>query len=129
MPSDHLGLGPFLSQVRSRAEKFDAEELRALLLAHAESLQPAARAPFLSIFTPAPASARTAEDRTLLDDIAAFVGRVRGGEYVDGWGWDDHLHDERNWGDESWVIEMDELFAHAAAAFLGSDRRLARAVT
>lgn len=126
MPSDHLGLGPFLSQVRSRAEKFDAEELRALLLAHAESLEPAARAPFLSIFTPARASARTAEDRTLLDDIAAFVGRIRGGDYVDGWGWDDDLHDERNWGDESWVIEMDELFAHAAAAFLGSDRHLAR---
>ena len=126
MPSDHLGLGPFLSQVRSRADKFDAEELRALLLAHAESLEPAARAPFLSMFTPVPASARTPDGRTLLDDIAAFAGRIRCEEYVDGWGWDDDLHDERNWGDESWVIEMDELFARAAAAFLGSDRHLAR---
>jgi len=46
MPSDHPGLGPFLSQVRTRVDGFDADELRALLLAHAESLEPAARAPF-----------------------------------------------------------------------------------
>ena len=126
MPSDHPGLGPFLSQVRTHVDGFDADELRARLLAHAESLEPAARAPFLSIFTVASAPVRTADDSTLLDDIGAFVGRIRDGEYVDGWGWDDDLHDERNWGDESWVTEMDELFSRVSVAFLGSDRHLAR---
>jgi hypothetical protein len=110
----------------SRVESLDAGELRTLLLVHAESLEPAARGPFLSIFTSASAPARPAEDVSLLDDIAAFAGRIRGGAYVDGWGWDDDLHDERSSGDESWVIEMDELFSQAAAAFLGSDRQLAR---
>jgi hypothetical protein len=54
MPSDHPGLGPFLSQVRSRAEECDAEALRALLLAHAETLEPAARAPFCRSSPPRP---------------------------------------------------------------------------
>jgi len=126
MPSEHPGLGPFLSQVRTRVDRLDARQLRALLLAHAESLEPAARLPFLSSFDAATTPAETADDAVLLDDIAAFVERVRGGDYFDGWGWDDDLHEERSWGDESWVTEMDELFSRAATAFLGGGRHLAR---
>jgi len=125
MPPAHPGLGPFLAQLRSRLDGLHAQELISLLLAHAESLAPAERQPFLAIFAAEP-PATTAGGAGLLEEIAAFVERLRGGEYVDGWGWDDDLHAERNWGDESWVTEMDELFCEAAAAFLGGEPHLAR---
>jgi hypothetical protein len=62
----------------------------------------------------------------LLADIDAFVDRVRSGAFFEDWGWDDDLHEERAWGDESWVGEMDDLFAVAADAFLAGDHALAR---
>lgn len=41
-------------------------------------------------------------------------------------GWDDDLHDERSFGDESWADEMDDLLGGAETAFLDGDLDLAR---
>jgi hypothetical protein len=62
----------------------------------------------------------------LLADIKAFEGRLESGAYVEGWGWDEDLHDERSFGDESWSDEMDDLLAGAESAFLDGDLDLAR---
>lgn len=105
-----------------------AEELRALLVTHAERLPARERAPFLDIFFAAPAdgSAEPAVDEPLLAEIDAFAARLRSGAYLEGWGWDDGLHEERAYGDESWADEMDALFGGAADCFLAGDLELAR---
>lgn len=38
---------------------------------------------------------------TLIDEIEEFAQRVENGEYCDGWGWDEEIYEERDWGDES----------------------------
>ncbi|MHB1461235.1 MAG: hypothetical protein ACYC1M_08150 [Armatimonadota bacterium] len=59
-------------------------------------------------------------------DIETFLQDIESGEYFDGWGWDDSIHDERAFGDESWVGEMDDLFSRASAMYLAGHRDLAR---
>jgi hypothetical protein len=118
-----------------------AQEMSAALLAHAECLPAHERASFLEVFAPVePPSAggeagrgatvavasTGADDEMLLADIEAFEGRLESGAYVDGWGWDEDLHDERSFGDESWADEMDDLLAGAESAFLDGDLDLAR---
>ncbi|MCP9491563.1 MAG: hypothetical protein MSC31_17060 [Solirubrobacteraceae bacterium MAG38_C4-C5] len=117
------GLGPFLDALGERLDALDARELRAAVLAHAEQLEPRERAPLLARF----AAGRPAEVAApgLLADVEAFTDRLCGGAYFDDWGWDDDLHEERAWGDESWVGEMDALFARASEAFLAGDLELA----
>jgi hypothetical protein len=66
-----------------------------------------------------------AADEMLLADIKAFVGRLESGAYVEGWGWDEDLHDERSFGDGSWADEMDDLLGGAESAFLDGDLDLA----
>jgi hypothetical protein len=136
-----LGLGPFLNELESRLRALSAQEMSAALLAHAECLSARERASFLEIFalveppsggdedsrgaTVAGVSAGAAEGM-LLADIKAFEGRLESGAYVEGWGWDEDLHDERSFGDESWADEMDDLLGGAETAFLDGDLDLAR---
>ena len=77
MPPANPGLGPFLAQLRSRLDGLHAQELISLLLAHAESLAPAERQPFLSILAAEP-PATTAGGAGLLEEIAAFVELLHG---------------------------------------------------
>ncbi|MBN1174715.1 MAG: hypothetical protein JXA67_21320 [Micromonosporaceae bacterium] len=125
------GLKEFLTVLDSRLAALPAEQLRAVLIGHAERLAARDRAAFLAIF-PATAAAPggsglpVPDAGALLADIDAFVEQVRSGAYFEGWGWDDDLHEERAWGDESWAGEMDDLFAGAADAFLAGDLDLAR---
>jgi hypothetical protein len=134
-----LGLGPFLNELESRLQALSVDETRAALLAYAESLPMRARSAFLGVFgvgestenggaggtIPAPAGAALASD-TLLSAVEVFVKRLESGSYVEGWGWDDDLHDERSFGDESWADEMDILFSGAGSVFLEGDLALAR---
>jgi hypothetical protein len=126
----------FVTSLEKRLRTMSAKEIRAALLAHANTLPGAQRSAFLAIFTDAPDTsgdtkpADTAwpvEDDPLLDEIDAFVAHLASGAYVDGFGWDHEIHDERSFGDESWVWEMDALFASAQDAFLGGQLSLARA--
>jgi len=131
------GLGEFLAALEQRLAAIPVEDLRAALVAHAERLPAGNREAFLAIFpahapgtrasqVPGPRLAACPDGPRLLADIDAFVDRVRSGTFFEGWGWDDELHEERAWGDESWVGGMDDLFAAAADAFLAGDLALAK---
>ncbi len=135
-----FGLGPFLDELDRRLSALGSEEVRQVLLDHAEGLPASQRAAFLEIFRSAERNASTRraaaeppakvvpdEDaEALLADIDAFAESVREGTYFEGWGWDHELHEERAFGDESWVSEMDSLFEAAGAAFVDGDLELAR---
>jgi len=127
------GLGSFLDALEARLGELTAEQMKAALLAHAEQLVPREREPFLAIFAEAEldrdggdALGEGGERDPLLVEIDAFVERLRAGRYVDGWGWDPEICDERAFGDDSWVEEMNDLFAAANAVFLDGDMQLAR---
>ena len=127
------GLASFLDALEARLGELTPEQVNALLLAHAEQLTPREREPFLAIFVEAEFDRRSGdalaggrEPDPLLAEIDAFVERLRAGSYVDGWGWDPEIYEERAFGDESWAEEMDDLFAAANAAFLDGDLQLAR---
>jgi hypothetical protein len=133
--SARQGLGEFLAVLEQRLAALPVEDLRAALVAHAERLPAGNREAFLAIFpapgtrasqVPGPRPAARPDGTRLLADIDAFIDRVRSGAFFEGWGWDDELHEERAWGDESWVAKMDDLFATAADAFLAGDLALAK---
>lgn len=102
-----MRLGPFLRQLSVRLEALEQGELRRLVLVYAERLNSGERDAFLARFPPAgetaEAEARQSTGSTLLQDVDQFVERLSSGEYVDGWGWDPDIYDERAFGDESWA--------------------------
>ena len=124
----------FLSTLQERLADMTADEIRARLVEHARSLPSSERSAFLGIFTaksPSRTRRRTPTSRrastpSLLHDIDRFVQQLSSGQYFLGFGWDDEIHDERSFGDESWTLEMDALFAAAQQAFLDEDLELAR---
>lgn len=125
MKKEKMGLGPFLKEVEKQIDGLSKEELKAILLMKAKNLKPTEREFFLAELSPEKKAEVAADDDTLLTDIDYFVKRVEDGEYSHGWGWDDEIHDEREWGDESWADEMDELFDRTDEVFLSGDIKLA----
>ena len=63
----------------------------------------------------------------LLTDIDDLAHRIESGDFFQGFGWDDEIHDERSYGDESWAGEMSEYFREAHDAFSTGRLGLARA--
>jgi hypothetical protein len=128
------GLGPFLKTLEDRLSALSPDEIREALLAHAERLPGRDREPFLAIFPPPGRRAAAERHRPvasdpadpLLRDIERFVDKARSGDFVEGWGWDDDIHDERAFGDESWAQDLEDLFVDAGEAFVGGDLALAR---
>ncbi len=57
-----------------------------------------------------------------------FAIRVQEGEYCDGWGWDDAIYEERDWGDESWSEEMDAFFLKARKLLMQGDSKHAEKI-
>jgi len=133
MADEAVTLQRFLFALTDRLAALPTEQLRAVLLAHATTLPPRDRAGFLDLFAaPVPAGSAHLEnvdavDDELLADIEDFVSKVASGAYYQGYGWDDALHDQRSFGDESWVFEMDGLFEGAQQAFLSGQFGLAQA--
>lgn len=124
----------FLSALQERLTDMTPDELQAHLVEHARSLPSSQRSAFLDIFTgtnPSRTRRRTptskqASKRSLLSDIDRFVQRLSSGHYFTGFGWDDEIHDERSFGDESWTLEMDALFTATQRVFIDEDLGLAR---
>jgi len=124
----------FITSLDQRLREMSVEEIRAALLVHADELTGAQRNAFLSIFTSTPFTPGNempdttwpVDDDPLLDEIDAFVASLASGKYFEGYGWDDEIHDQRSFGDESWVGEMDDLLLGAQDAFLAGELGLAR---
>lgn len=134
MRDAHPSLQTFLASLQERLATMSVEDLRERLLEHARALPSSQRTAFLGVFTEnAPArprkrtssSPKKAEGDSLLGDIDSFVERLASGRYFLGYGWDDEIHDERSFGDESWTLEMDAFLTAAQQAFVREDLRLA----
>jgi hypothetical protein len=61
-----------------------------------------------------------------LREIGAFGERTENYEYTNGWGWDDEYGEERAWGDDSWVAEIDSLFERINDFYEAGDYAQAR---
>lgn len=129
----------FLAALEQQLQAMSEEEVAAALLTHARELPRAERAAFLAIFTEAastndadaapdtPDTSWPVDADPLLDEIDAFAERLASGTYHEGFGWDPEIRAERAFGDESWAVEMDELFGSAHHAFVTGALGLARA--
>lgn len=131
-------LGSYFQELRRRLDALEKAQLVERLVAYAGRLGAGERERLLAALgSEARSSGEDMEvvattgaggtgDPALLDDVASFVAALEGGDYVQGWGWDDAIGDERMWGDESWALEMDVLFARADRAFYAGELELAR---
>ncbi|MDD2282173.1 MAG: hypothetical protein PHD92_02130 [Eubacteriales bacterium] len=105
-----LSYKEFMDEIRQRLKDFSLDDYKNLILHWAGEVLPAERRRFLGKLAP---TANPRINHDLIDDVSAFARRVEKGDYCDGWGWDDDIHEERDWGDESWAGEMDDFFLQA----------------
>jgi hypothetical protein len=113
-----LTLKEFMMALKARIDQYTHEELKEIILARGMALAPRERALFLDEFvlpkkkraTKGPKKDRNEEDGLLLKKIESFGRRAEKYEFTTGWGWDHEYGDERAWGDDSWVSEIDDLF-------------------
>jgi len=104
-----LSYKEFIEEVEKQLGNLSTKELRNLILSWAAEDHPSRRHDFLDKLKPSKQKqAVIIDEETLIKDIEAFSKRVENGEYCDGWGWDDAIYEERDWGDESWAEEMDQ---------------------
>lgn len=117
-----LSYKQFMDQIKARLEKLEAAQLRELILNMADHELPAHRPAFLTKLTlPRRSSKGGVNGKTLLNEIDALMKRVADGDYCEGWGWDDDLGEERDWGDESWANEVDGFFRQACTMMMQGD--------
>lgn len=121
-----LTLGPFLQKLEKRLQFLTPDRLREVLLRHARELTAKERENFLAIFLERDEPViKPVYDPELIPDINSFIKDLENGEYCDGWGYDREIGEERAFGDETWTVEMDDLFDRAADVFLSGNRSLA----
>ncbi len=123
--SSDLSFREFIERVESRVDGYSIETLREIMLDWAKNTPPKKRHDFLDKLVPPAPSPHPVSAAELLDEIDALATRVRNGDYCTGWGWDDAIREERDWGDESWTYEMDPLFAEAREALMNERPGLA----
>jgi len=116
----------FMEEVRIRLKNLSREDFRNLILYWASQKHPSMRQDFLDELIPQNQKHEVVSNvGMLMDKIEAFAQRVENGEYCDGWGWDDAIHEERDWGDESWAEEMDEFFLQSRRLLQQGEYKLA----
>lgn len=124
-----LSLKEFIENLTIRMEGLSHNELKKILLDHAESLPPGERADYLDIFVTRRKAVgkkkKASNGDYLLKEIAAFEKRADDFEYSTGWGWDDDYGEERAWSDDSWTGEIDGLFAAIEEFYQAGDYALA----
>jgi len=124
-----LSYKEFMEEVRMRLRNLSTEDFQNLILNWASEEHPSRRQEFLDKLIPTKQKKEVISNvDTLMDKIEAFAQRVEDGEYCDGWGWDDSIHAERDWGDESWAEEMDKFFLQARSLLLQGKNKLAEEV-
>jgi len=108
-----------MQEVEARLSKMSEAEIKQLIINWASKELPAHRHAFINnLILPLQQVATEVDDKALMDEIEAFGRRVESGDYCDGWGWDDAIYEERDWGDEGWVDEADNFFVEARELIL-----------
>ena len=98
----------FIKQVKNRLNKMSKADLDDMILNWAEKELPSNRPIFIGkMIVPEPGDLNTADGEALLGEIDAFTHRVENGDYCIGWGWDNDIYEERDWGDESWILLLE----------------------
>ena len=128
-----LTLKEFVCELNARLEKFSHDELKEIIRNHAMNLPPRDRGGYLNRFVrpEKPKGEKKSKRPTmsegefLLREIGAFGERTENYEYTNGWGWDDEYGEERAWGDDSWVAEIDSLFERINDFYEAEDYPLA----
>ncbi len=116
----------FMDQVKEQLEGYSVEILRDILYEWARDTHPNERVIFLQKIRPPPVKVKSFTDDELLEDIDDLMERVEDGSFCNGWGWDDEIQDSRDWGDESWVEEVDDFFSRAKNSIMNGDYKVAR---
>ena len=99
----------FIKQVKNRLSKMSKADLDDMILHWAEKELPSNRPNFIGkMIVPEPGDLNTADGEALLGEIDAFTHRVENGDYCIGWGWDNDIYEERDWGDESWILLLEK---------------------
>ena len=130
----NLTLKEFISELNARLKKFSHDELNEIIRSQGMNLPPRERGDYLDRFVrpEVPKGKKKTKKPTmsegefLLREIEAFGQRAEDYEYTDGWGWDDEYGEERAWGDDSWVEEIDSLFDRIDEFYEAGDYALAR---
>ncbi|MBW8351581.1 hypothetical protein K0H71_19375 [Bacillus sp. IITD106] len=121
-----LSYDEFIKQVKSRLNTFSDEELQTIIMDWASQESPSNRQSFLEKLNPNKGVILSSYDaETLINEIEHFAKRVEDGDYCDGYGWDDEIRDERDFGDESWAEEMDDLLLEARGMLMAGNAEVA----
>jgi hypothetical protein len=128
-----LTLKEFIAALKARLEKYNHEEIKEIILAQGMAMSPRERIQFLDGFVLPEKKERKKkggkteeDDNFLLTEIEAFGKRVDKYEFTTGWGWDDEYGEERAWGDDSWVSEVDDLFDRIQELYEAGKYEIAR---
>lgn len=129
-----LTLKEFISELNARLEKFTHAELKEIIRSRAMDLPARERGEYLDrLVLPEKSKRKVTSGKTrmtdgefLLQEIQTFGDRAAHYEYTTGWGWDDDYGEERAWGDDSWVGEIDSLFEGINDFYEAGDYALAR---
>jgi len=128
----------FMDRVQKRINSYSIENLREIIYQWAKQIPSKERNEFLLKITPTSkevglqediqnnANFETDLDDGILEELEDFKKRVEDGSYCDGWGWDHEIEEERDWGDESWVEEIDDFFNYARELLEGGNPKIAR---
>ncbi len=130
--SSRISLKEFMEEVEERLAALSHSDLRGLLRERAKETPSGERDKFLAFLTPPPPEAveikNSAEVKELISDIDELYSRLEGGEYCEGWGYDNEIGEERDWGDESWADEVAGYFSQAHKFLLDGNPGLARVI-
>jgi len=122
-----LSYKSFMQEVEARLSKMSKTEIKQLIIHWASKELPAHRHAFINnLILPVQQVATEVDDKALMDEIEAFGRRVESGDYCDGWGWDDAIYEERDWGDEGWVDEADNFLVEARELLLNGGYKQAK---
>ncbi len=117
----------FMQEVEARLSKMSKTEIEQLIIHWASKELPANRHAFINnLILPIQKVAAEVDCKALMDEIEAFGRRVEGGDYCNGWGWDDAIYEERDWGDEGWVDEVDNFFVESRELLLNGGYKQAK---
>ncbi|MFS0644395.1 hypothetical protein [Siminovitchia sp. 179-K 8D1 HS] len=104
-----LSYKEFMNEVKKQLNAFSEEELQKAILTWASEVPPTKREEFLDRLQPKQDIEDSLYDEeSLIHEIEGFGVRVENGDFFDGYGWDYEIHDERAYGDESWMEEVAE---------------------